>query len=70
MLGPDQPVNLHLLEITPALPTLQGVVMELTDCAFPTLNKVVATDDAKVAFRDCHAALLVGARPSRPRHGA
>src|ERR1700759_110885 len=66
MLGPDQPVNLHLLEIPPALPTLQGVVMELADCAFPTLNKVVATDDAKVAFRDCHAALLVGARPRGP----
>src|ERR1700742_2583575 len=66
MLGPDQPVNLHLLEITPALPTLQGVVMELADCAFPTLNKIVATDDAKVAFRDCHAALLVGARPRGP----
>jgi len=66
MLGPDQPVNLHLLEITPALGALQGVVMELNDCAFPTLNKVVATDDAKVAFRDCHAALLVGARPRGP----
>jgi len=66
MLGPDQPVNLHLLEITPALPALQGVVMELADCAFPTLNKIVATDDAKVAFRDCHAALLVGARPRGP----
>jgi malate dehydrogenase len=66
MLGPDQPVNLHLLEIAPALPTLQGVVMELNDCAFPTLNKVVATDDARVAFKDCHAALLVGARPRGP----
>ena len=66
MLGPDQPVNLHLLEITPALPTLQGVLMELNDCAFPTLNKVVATDDARVAFKDCHAALLVGARPRGP----
>ena len=66
MLGPDQPVNLHLLEITPALPGLQGVVMELTDCAFPTLNKIVATDDAKVAFRDCNAAMLVGARPRGP----
>ena len=66
MLGADQPVNLHLLEITPALPGLQGVVMELNDCAFPTLNKVIATDDAKVAFRDCHAALLVGARPRGP----
>ncbi len=66
MLGPDQPVNLHLLEITPALPGLNGIVMELNDCAFPTLNKVVATDDAKVAFRDCNAALLVGARPRGP----
>jgi malate dehydrogenase len=66
MLGPDQPINLQLLEITPALPQLQGVVMELVDCAFPTLNRVVATDDGKVAFRDCGAALLVGARPRGP----
>lgn len=66
MLGPDQPINLHLLEITPALPALQGVVMELNDCAFPTLNKIVATDDAKVAFKDCDVALLVGARPRGP----
>jgi malate dehydrogenase len=66
MLGADQPVNLHLLEITPALGALQGVVMELNDCAFPTLNRIVATDDAKVAFKDCHVALLVGARPRGP----
>src|SRR5690606_34810301 len=66
MLGEDQPINLHLLEITPALPALQGVVMELSDCAFPTLNKIVATDDAKVAFKDCHVAMLVGARPRGP----
>ncbi|MEZ5475015.1 MAG: malate dehydrogenase [Steroidobacteraceae bacterium] len=66
MLGADTPVNLHLLEITPALPSLGGVVMELNDCAFPTLNKIVATDDAKVAFKDCHVALLVGARPRGP----
>lgn len=66
MLGADQPVNLHLLEVTPALPALQGVLMELNDCAFPTLNKVVATDDPVVAFKDCHAALLVGARPRGP----
>ena len=66
MLGPDTPINLHLLEITPALGALQGVVMELNDCAFPTLNKVVATDDAKVAFKDCDVALLVGARPRGP----
>lgn len=66
MLGADQPINLHLLEITPALAALGGVVMELNDCAFPTLHKVVATDDAKLAFRDCHVALLVGARPRGP----
>jgi malate dehydrogenase len=66
LLGADQPINLHLLEITPALGSLQGVVMELNDCAFPTLNKIVATDDAKVAFKDCNVALLVGARPRGP----
>src|SRR5688572_23846313 len=66
MLGADQPINLHLLEITPALTALQGVVMELNDCAFPTLNKIVPTDDAKVAFKDCDVALLVGARPRGP----
>jgi len=66
MLGPDQPVHLHLLEITPALPALQGVVMELNDCAFPTLQSVSATDQAAVAFKDCDVALLVGARPRGP----
>ncbi len=66
MLGTDQPVNLHLLEITPALPSLGGVVMELSDCAFPTLNRLVATDDALAAFRDCDYAMLVGARPRGP----
>jgi len=66
MLGADQPVNLHLLEITAALPALQGLVMEINDCAFPTLNRVLATDDARVAFRDCQAAMLVGARPRGP----
>src|SRR5262245_53090598 len=66
MLGSDQPIDLRLLEITPALAALQGVEMELNDCAFPTLNSVVATDDARVAFRDCGAALLVGARPRGP----
>jgi malate dehydrogenase len=66
MLGADTPVNLHLLEITPALGTLSGVVMELNDCAFGTLNQVIATDDAKRAFRDCQVALLVGARPRGP----
>jgi len=63
MLGKDQPVILHLLEITPALPALNGVVMELNDCAFPTLAGVVATDDANVAFKDVDYAVLVGARP-------
>ncbi|MDR2216322.1 MAG: malate dehydrogenase [Nevskiaceae bacterium] len=66
LLGEDQPVNLHLLEITPTLPALQGVVMELNDCAFPLLNKVIASDDAKVGFRDAQVALLVGARPRGP----
>jgi malate dehydrogenase len=66
LLGPDTRINLHLLEITPALAGLQGVVMELEDCAFAGLGKVVATDDAQVAFRDCQVALLVGARPRGP----
>ena len=66
MLGADQPVNLHLLEITPALAALNGVVMELSDCAFPTLHSIVATDDARVAFKDCDVGLLVGARPRGP----
>ncbi len=66
MLGADQPVILHLLEITPALPALQGVVMELNDCAFPTLAGVVTSDDANVAFKDVDYALLVGARPRGP----
>jgi malate dehydrogenase len=65
-LGGDTQVNLHLLEITPALGALQGIVMELNDCAFPTLGRVVATDDPRVAFRDCQVAFLVGARPRGP----
>ena len=63
MLGPDQPVILQLLEITPALNALKGVVMELDDCAFPLLAGVVQSDDANVAFKDVDIALLVGARP-------
>jgi malate dehydrogenase len=66
LLGHDTRVRLHLLEITPALPALAGVLMELADCAFPTLEKAVATDDANVAFRDCQVAMLVGARPRGP----
>ncbi len=63
LLGPDQPVILQLLEITPALGALQGVVMELDDCAFPLLAGVVTSDDANEAFGDANFALLVGARP-------
>lgn len=63
MLGKDQPVILQLLEITPALNALKGVVMELDDCAFPLLAGVIQSDDANVAFKDADIALLVGARP-------
>jgi malate dehydrogenase len=66
MLGSEQPVILQLLEIPPALPALNGVVMELSDCAFQTLADVVATDDAVPAFTDSEYALLVGARPRGP----
>jgi len=66
LLGTDTRVRLHLLEITPALPALSGVLMELADCAFPTLEQAIATDDASVAFRDCQVAMLVGARPRGP----
>ena len=66
MLGADQPVILQMLEIPPALPALQGVAMELDDCAFDTLAGIVATDDANVAFKDADYALLVGARPRGP----
>lgn len=66
MLGKDQPVILQLLEITPALDALKGVVMELEDCAFPLLAGIVQTDDATVAFKDIDYALLVGARPRGP----
>ena len=63
LLGPDQPVILQLLEITPALDALRGVVMELEDCAFPLLGGITTSDDANVAFGDADVALLVGARP-------
>ena len=66
MLGKDQPVILQLLEITPALDALKGVVMELEDCAFPLLADIVQTDDATVAFKDVDYALLVGSRPRGP----
>jgi malate dehydrogenase len=63
--GPDQPVNLRLLEIEPALPALAGVVMELDDCAFPLLNEVVATADLNEGFRGTNWALLVGSVPRK-----
>ncbi|MBU3679303.1 MAG: malate dehydrogenase [Candidatus Kapabacteria bacterium] len=63
MLGKDQPVILQLLELTPALQALRGVVMELEDCAFPLLHGIVQSDDPMVAFKDADYALLVGARP-------
>ena len=66
MLGPDQPVILHMLEITPALEALRGVAMELEDCAFPLLAGTVCTDGPQTAFRDADYALLVGARPRGP----
>jgi malate dehydrogenase len=66
MLGKDQPVILQLLEIPPAMNALQGVLMELQDCAFPLVAGVIATDDPNVAFKDTDYALLVGARPRGP----
>ncbi len=66
MLGKDQPVILQLIEITPALEALKGVVMELRDCAFPLLADVVATDDLNIGFKGTDYALLVGARPRGP----
>ena len=65
MLGPDQPIDLSLIEIAPALPALQGVVMELQDCAFPLLNNVVATADLDEGFRGVNWALLVGSVPRK-----
>lgn len=66
MLGKDQPVILHLLEITPALKALEGVVMEINDCAFPTCHGFVTGDDPNVVFKDVDYAMLVGAKPRGP----
>jgi malate dehydrogenase len=66
MLGPDQPVILKLLEITPALDALNGVIMELQDAAFPLLQGSLGSDDPNIAFKDADFALLVGARPRGP----
>ena len=63
MLGPDQPLELRLLEISPALSALEGVVMELDDCAFPLLTKIEIGDDPKMIFDGVNLACLVGARP-------
>lgn len=63
--GPDQPVNLNLIEVEPALPALQGVVMELDDCAFPLLRKITPTADLDVGFKDANWALLVGSVPRK-----
>ena len=65
-LGADQPIILQLLEITPAMKALNGVAMELEDCAFPLLEKIICTDDAELAFKGCDYAFLVGARPRGP----
>lgn len=64
--GPDQPIILKLLEIPPALKALEGVRMELEDCAFPLVQQIVCTSDLDEAFGDCTAAFLVGARPRGP----
>ena len=63
--GPDQPVNLRLIEVEPGLPALQGVIMELDDCAFPLLNEVVGTADLDVGFKDANWCLLVGSVPRK-----
>ena len=63
LFGPEQPVNLHLIEIEPALPVLTGVVMELRDCAFATLHNVVATADPSIGFGDADYVFLIGSRP-------
>ncbi|MFT4713096.1 MAG: malate dehydrogenase [Candidatus Azotimanducaceae bacterium] len=66
MLGADQPIILQLLEIPPAMEALQGVVMELDDCAFPLVQEIIATDNPDVAFKNAECVLLVGSRPRGP----
>ncbi|MEJ2095291.1 MAG: malate dehydrogenase, partial [Gammaproteobacteria bacterium] len=66
MLGKDQPLILQLLEITPAMKALEGVAMEIDDCAFPLVSEYVLTDDANAAFKDIDYALLVGSKPRGP----
>ena len=66
MLGPDQPMVLKLLEIPPAMGALNGVIMEIDDCAFPLVKDIVPTDDPNTAFEGADYALLVGSRPRGP----
>ena len=64
MLGNDQPVNLKLIDIEPAMNALKGVMFEVEDCAFPLLNSIRITFDLNQGFEDCDYALLIGAKPS------
>nr|VFK55071.1 MAG: malate dehydrogenase [Candidatus Kentron sp. TUN]VFK60910.1 MAG: malate dehydrogenase [Candidatus Kentron sp. TUN] len=66
MLGEDQPVILQLLEIAPAMKALDGVMMEIKDCAYPLVQDMIATDDVNIAFKDISYAMLVGAKPRGP----
>ena len=66
VLGPGEKINLKLLEIPAVLAALNGVAMELADCAFPCLEAITVTDDASIAFQDCDYAFLVGAKPRGP----
>ena len=66
LLGPDEKINLNLLEITPALDALNGVAMELEDCAFSSLDRITVTDDPNIAFKETDFAFLVGAKPRGP----
>jgi malate/lactate dehydrogenase len=66
MLGPDQPVILHLIDLPFAMAALNGVVMEIQDCAFPLVKGIVATDNQAVGFKDVDYALLVGSKPRGP----
>lgn len=66
MLGPDQPIELRLLDIPAMANNLEGVAMEIKDCAYPLISKVVCTTDYKTAFENCDVALLIGAKPRGP----
>ena len=66
LLGPDVPIQLTAIELPPAMKALQGVEMELTDCAFPLLDKLTITDDPEAGFEGCEIALLVGSKPRGP----